>query len=309
MRNAIRLLVLSLLVLVYVCTSRVWSKRPFPTSVPQTPDPTPSGVVKVLFHSNQCGFRGTDAATFDYAFFGELFYNMESYHTFPAHAVHSQAQLSKLEATFPSRVIPLPVPDGKFWRDVPELYRTVLDAVVRDYKIDYLYKIEDGAEAELVLTTVPTLIHAVFECERPHGSRMLAVSDTVHHHGQGCSGSVPHMVWIADCRQETLRAELNIPEDAFVFGWLGGDDAWDASVTGIVKEVAALAPEVYFMFQNFPADQGVLLQNTSNVLLVEATNDAYFKCKFGRTMDVFLHPRPKGETFGLAVAEVSLRNL
>ncbi len=135
---------------------------------------------------------------------------------------------------------------------------------------------------------------------------MMAVSQVVQEHGTGCTDNVPHMVWVADCGSLNLRSVLGIPHTAFVYGWLGGGGSWDPSVTHIVQEVAeGLGEAVYFVFQNFPADQAALIQHLPNVILLESRNDAYFKCAFAQTMDVFLHTRLAGETFGLAVAEVS----
>lgn len=113
------------------------------------------------------------------------------------------------------------------------------------------------------------------------------------------------MVWMADCGSRDLRSNLGIPTQAFVYGWVGGDGSWDPIVTAIVREVAvALGAKVFFLFQNFPHDQAILLSDVYNVILLDAENDAYFKCLFGQTMNVFLHTRVTGETFGLAVAEV-----
>ena len=66
----------------------------------------------------------------------------------------------------------------------------------------------------------------------------------------------------------------------------------------------ALSDDCAFVFLNFPADQAESLHNLENIRLIQATNDPLFKCKFGQTMDLFLHPRLIGKTFGLAIAEV-----
>ena len=260
-------------------------------------------LVKILFHANQCGFRGTDVATYNYAFFGELLYNMKAYHTFPEHMVHSESQRIKLEARFPGRVLPLKV--GYVWDEDPIGYSQALLHIIEQYDIQYLFKEEAGTEKELVLTSIPTLVHAVFDCQQSHGHRMLAISPAVEAHGTSCAGNVPYMVWMAQCGRDSLRLEFRIPDDAFVYGWLGGTDAWDAAVTDIVKDVAVrLGGKVFFMFQNFPADQAPILEELPNVRLIGPTNDDEFKCRFGQTMDIFLHPRLIGETFGMSVAEV-----
>ena len=182
---------------------------------------TPASVnsVRILFHTNRCSFRGHDAATFDYAFFGELFYHMEAYHSFPEHAVLSQSQWNKLETFFPARVLPLTLPDGRYWRDDPSTYSAAVEAIVGRYNIHYLYKIEDGTETKLVSTIIPTLVHSTGDCGSSHGQRIMAIFS--HISGNGCAANVPQMVWVADCGHHDLRGHYGIPNEAIVYGWIG----------------------------------------------------------------------------------------
>lgn len=131
---------------------------------------------------------------------------------------------------------------------------------------------------------------------------MMAISS---HTGNGCAAIVPHMVWVAYCGHHDLRGYYGIPDEAIVYGWIGGDAPWDPVVTELVKEVAFdMGAKVFFLFQDFPLDQSSLLQNMFNVLLVEGTNNPYARCNFVRTLDVLLNPSTTNGELGRAVAEV-----
>ena len=70
-----------------------------------------------------------------------------------------------------------------------------------------------------------------------------------------------------------------------------------------VVEVAKANPNIYFlfMFTNKVAD-------LPNIIHLDGNQDLNYKVKFINTCDAMLHARKVGETFGLAVAEFSLRN-
>ena len=262
-----------------------------------------AGSVRILFHTDHCSFRGHEVAAFEYAFFGELLYYMQAYHTFPEHAVLSQSQWNKLESFFPARVVPLLLPDGQYWRDDPTTYGAALDTLITHHNIDYLYKIEDETERDLISTVVPTLMHATVNCVLSHGQRMMAISSG--HRGHGCAALVPHMVWTADCGQDSLRNFYGIPDEAVVYGWIGGDAPWDPNVTVLVRDAAlALGAKIFFLLQDFPPDQSSWLQDISNVLLITGTSDDYKRCSLGQTLDILLHPQAISNKFGRAAAEV-----
>jgi hypothetical protein len=116
------------------------------------------------------------------------------------------------------------------------------------------------------------------------------------------------MIWLPDDPVDSLRRELGIPEAAFVFGWYGGHDAWDDTMTPLVLEVAAqrLDENVFFLFRIFKNPSQLLLGENPNILSLPADSDMVAKKRFVLTCDVFLHTRTIGETFGLAVAEFSI---
>ncbi len=74
-----------------------------------------------------------------------------------------------------------------------------------------------------------SLTDAKTRCKRSYAHLKAQINCTVEAHGHMCGGNVSHMIWMPDCGQDNLREELDIPVSSFVFGWLGGDDSWDAS--------------------------------------------------------------------------------
>lgn len=220
----------------------------------------------------------------------------------------SLQQRQKLEKTFPGRVVAMPT-GGRLWQDNSTFYASALTEIVQLFGIHFLYKIEAGTETDLVLASIPTVVHAVFKCGDAHGAAMMAISPSVEAHGGDCGGSVPHMVWMPVCasgsHKENLRQELGLPPDSFVFGWFGGEGSWDQGATTIIREVALQGNDSFaFVLMNFPPDQALLLEGLDNVKFIAASNDIYQVCKFGQTINIYLHTRLIGETFGLAVAEV-----
>lgn len=270
--------------------------------------------VKIAFHSYQLGPRGTEVAIFDYGMWLELFYNVESHFVFPYPGWRplEESALIKFNTTFPGRV-------HFVHEDIyrPILYRYKLDNLLRKIRAKILYRIELDYGNYQVSHVVPTLVHEVFNCSVAKGTKHLAISPFVQNSlGDHCTGSVPHTVWLPDCNEENLRESLGIPKDAFVFGWYGGQDAWDASATDIVRKIANKYPDngsttskkVYFLFQNFPIQEYDRLKDLKNIVLVPTTSSLIQKCRFIQTCDAFLHTRRLGESFGLAVAEFAIKN-
>jgi hypothetical protein len=101
-----------------------------------------------------------------------------------------------------------------------------------------------------------------------------------------------------------LRKELSIPENAIVFGRHGGVETFDISfVKKIVRKKIRYRRNIYFLFMytNKFIDH-------PQVIHLDGNQDLEYKVKFINTCDAMLHARKVGETFGLAVAEFSLRN-
>ena len=160
-----------------------------------------------------------------------------------------------------------------------------------------------------------TLVHAVFDGRTPHGDVYARIAPCVPASGRGRKGGVPvvpHIVRRRDEQGGDMREELGIPADATVFGRHGGFDVFDIfEAHGAVLSVARARPGIYFLFlntrplimdENGEAD---VSRTPPNIIYLPATMDENAKQRFIRTCDAMLHARRSGETFGLAIAEVS----
>lgn len=256
-------------------------------------------VTKILFKSNHISERGTEVAIFDYGYFAEKFFHVES--SFVFKRLISTSAFEKFQSTFPERVY---LPSSMATDE--ERSQFVRD-VAAQVKPDAFYSIEAGDTMSEMVENTTTLVHAVFSCDFKHGDKYVAISDFVYDIGGECEGVVPHMVWLPDDPVDSLRKSLGIPENVLVFGWYGGHDAWDDKATSVILEVAQKRREdVYFLFRNFKDDSLLQLSTNPNILSLPLDSNLLSKKRFILTCDAFLHTRTLGETFGLAVAEFSI---
>jgi glycosyltransferase involved in cell wall biosynthesis len=102
-----------------------------------------------------------------------------------------------------------------------------------------------------------------------------------------------------------MRKELNIPEDATVFGRHGGLHQFDIRyVQDVVYNIAKSNPNIYFLFVNTYN----FCEKLNNIIHLNTIIDLNIKRKFINTCDAMLWARSDGETFGLSIAEFSICN-
>lgn len=248
--------------------------------------------MKVLFHSNQLGIRGTEVALFDYAF-------------------HNQALLGNQSAIaydgMSERNDPLVI--EKFQKHFP-LYAysdfSEFDASVEKSGCDRAYFIKAGKRDGKLSSRVPNLIHAVFRTEARefHGSVFAFVSEWLARTApDGPVPFVPHMIDLPRL-DDDLRGALNIPADALVIGSYGGADCFNVSfVPDCIRVVLERRKDVYFLFMNYPR-----FVEHERAIFLERNSDPEFKVRFINTVDAMLHAQRMGESFGLACGEFSSRN-
>jgi hypothetical protein len=101
---------------------------------------------------------------------------------------------------------------------------------------------------------------------------------------------------------ENLRKELNIPEDAIVFGRYGGTETFDIPfVHEAIKKILETSPDIYFLFMNTD-----VFYEHPHILYIKGTTDMEYKKKFINTSDALLHARKDGESFGLTCGEFAI---
>ncbi|MEM7561567.1 MAG: hypothetical protein AAF353_00815 [Pseudomonadota bacterium] len=176
------------------------------------------------------------------------------------------------------------------------------DDLIARHGITHLYIIKSGQDLERQSRVAKNCIHCVFQCGNPHGDVYAAVSPYIADYN-GTVPVVPHIVHLPESN-DSMRAELGIPDNAVVFGGYGGRHAFDIDyVKETVHEVAAKHDHIHFLFANFEP----FGQPRRNVHFLPAVVSNQ-KAPFINTCDAMLWARQMGETFGLAIAEFSLLN-
>lgn len=248
--------------------------------------------MKIAFHSNQLGLRGTEIALYDYAHYNEVELGNQSIILTNLKApFHDHRAIHKFGARFPVFA----------YADWVEAER-ILEA----NHVDVLYCIKAGINDGIVSKRCKTVVHAVFKYCEPHGDVYAYVSEwlATHMSSQGrVFPFVPHIVEAPRSR-ETMRQQLGIAPEAFVFGRFGGAETFDLPfVHEVVERVAIAMPERYFVFMN----TNQFCTPRQNIIFLEGAADVSEKERFINTCDAMLHARQSGETFGLAIAEFAVR--
>lgn len=237
--------------------------------------------MKILFCENQLGYRGTTVSTFSYAVGNENILGNDSFIAAPKNS--ELTSLDKFWERFPDRVF--------LYEDFNEL-----QALVDDEKIDVVYQIISGEDTSKKLLNTKNVYHAVFNVKNPEITAYVSSWLADQHSGSRCC---PHIVSMTDAGYD-YRDHLGLSKDSLIVGRHGGNDSFDIPYTAsVIQSVLQNRPDIYFLFLNtdrLPFDH-------ERVLYFDATYDDEIKSAFINTVDVGLHCRTRGETFGLSVCE------
>ena len=242
----------------------------------------------VCFWLEHLGERGMCVSTFDYAYYNQKFLQNKSVILYNIEDETNDEEVRKnMENHF----------------EIYGIRRHELDYFTKNMQCDLLYILKHGKEDDMMNFQVKTAIHAVFEGGTPHGDKFAVISKDVNNAGD--HPVIPHMIDLPD-HNENMRKELGIPEDALVFGRHGGYEQFNIDyVKDVVREIALCKPEeIYFVFLNTEP----FCEELPNIIHLEKTIDKHKKVKFINTCDAMLWARSGGETFGLSIAEFSIKN-
>jgi hypothetical protein len=169
---------------------------------------------------------------------------------------------------------------------------------------DIIYSIKYGKNDGFVFNNIKNVIHYVFDATEPHGNVFAAVSETLAKKF-GKSLYVPHMISLEPSKtKENLRKDLNIPEDAIVFGRHGGQDTFNLEIAfNAIKRTVSQFEKIYFVFVNTP----VFHVHPQIIYLDKIITDEE-KNKYISTCDAHLECSNLGHTFGIAIGEFSVND-
>jgi hypothetical protein len=233
-------------------------------------------MIKVLFHSNQLGIRGTETALYEYAHYNETLLGNASYIAAP---VYSDMQTyEKFKSRFEDRVL---------------LYGNPNE--LQSNNFDVAYFIKAGYNDGKLIEGAKNIVHYVFEGSAPHGDIYVGVSEWLSKKYN--TDYLPHIVTLPEVFY-SYREYLGIAETDIVFGRHGGFDQFDVPYLKEVVEAAA-ATGIKFLFMN----TSVFTIEHPNIMYLNPSYDLDTKSAFINTCDAMLHGRTEGETFGLSVCE------
>jgi glycosyltransferase involved in cell wall biosynthesis len=246
----------------------------------------------VAFLSNKLTLRGTEVAMYDYADYNEkILGNKSIIITRDFNKIYNHWDVDKMAYE-------------KFNKRFQVYYyetQNDIDKIVLNNKITHLYIIKAGDHDGLYSNYCKNIIHCVFSTRQPHGDIYIPVGQTVNNLCKTNYRVLPHIVTLPECN-ENLRSELNIPNDAVVFGRYGGKETFDIRfVHDVIKNIVDNTNNIYFLFMNTNN-----FYEHKNIIHIPGNSDVIYKIKFINTCDALIHARVSGETFGLTCGEFAI---
>ena len=246
-------------------------------------------MVKIAFHDNQLCERGTTVSLYDYAYYNKHYLGNESIIMYYDKDHRNDLEvIEKFKKEFTLR------PYNNWQQDA--------DEILKEEKCDILYMQKAGEwDGKMAKPQIcKNIIHCVFNTQCKHGDVYARIS--------GCFGEnypiVNYMVNLPNV-DTNMREELNIPNDAIVFGRHGGMDQFNIRyVHDVINKITDKYPNIYFLLVN----TNKFCKEKSNIIHYNKIIDLEKKVKFINTCDAMIHARQMGETFGAAVSEFSIKN-
>jgi hypothetical protein len=241
--------------------------------------------MKIAMHSNNLCARGVPKSVYKYSHYLESLFNHEIvciyYNKSKFNDDHGIAKFSSTFKTYG-------------YDEWPE----VID-ILREESVDLLYMQKAGSYDGKLSNEIPTLIHSVFQEHDPHGAVYAYISEWLSETVPGNHDYVPYIVELPDPNKD-LRSELDIPEDALIFGRHGAYTQFNLKfVHQCVYDIANNHDDIYFLFMNTEP----FSEHLKNIIHLPISADEQVISNFINTCDSMIHARAMGESFGLAIAE------
>lgn len=178
-----------------------------------------------------------------------------------------------------------------------------LDDIAAQHHLDVVFVAKWGVPDELVTTSVPCIVHAIFDCATPHGDVYVAISECMKEKCKSECDVLPFCVEVLP-QTASLRQELGIPDSAIVFGRHGGYDQFDIPFVQRAVERFTRHKKFYFIFMNTKQ----FMPSSAHVFFLPGSTDLQSRSNFIHACDAMIHGRSDGETFSMACGEFSIAN-
>jgi hypothetical protein len=258
--------------------------------------------MKIAFSDNYLGERGTAVALYDFAHYNETILGNTSIILMPkSHPAQVETVVNKFKNRF-----------EVFEHDFKNINQ--VDAILLEQKADAFYTVGNNDFHNIV---IPNLSHMVFLCNPSHYNcrsqdRIAFISDYLSNLAKAqFNANIPSIPWMIDIPNVSadMRETLEIPSDALVLGYHGGEDCFGIPwVAGPIKQALDYRPDLYILLVNVKKELTSIDFNHPRLMFLPKIVDMEQKAKFIKTCDAMLHARQHGETFGLSCGEFSVLN-
>lgn len=257
--------------------------------------------MNIAFFIRQFSERGTEVSTYDYADANETVLHNRSIivsFTETARISHRLNATNASYAKFQSRFTVIQI-------DCIE----DMSQVIATHNLHFFYTQTHGShdvyqfENKNIWGSCKTIKHCVFTTRCPESDFHISISEALNTTNQTNIPVIPYIVSLPHITT-TLHNELHIPPNATVFGRYGGESEFDISIAhDAIRLYLDENPNVYFVMMNTSP-----FYTHPRILYLPCTTNVEYKVQFINTCDAMIHARTMGETFGLAVAEFSIKN-
>lgn len=250
-------------------------------------------MMKIAFHDRFISERESTNAMIDYAYFNQSLLNNKSVIIFNKNTILNQHVMKKLELMF----------DCFGYNSFDEFAK-----IIADQNIDVLYIITTGNKNDIIphINGCKNVVHAIFNYN-VHGDTFACISEWMSKQVNNVIPFVPRMIDLPVLSSENnnMRKQLNIPDDAVVFGRYGSADTFNIDfVHYAITDIVLKLPNIYFLFANTQK----FCETHPQIIHLDVLLEKHEKVQFINTCNAMLHARLQGETFGLAIGEFSSLN-
>ncbi len=257
--------------------------------------------MNVGFFVRQFTERGTEVAIYDYAKYNEDMLHHHSYIICFTQETQKKFNFTTERPSYDKFKARFTILEINHIHD--------MKYIIQQYQLSFFYTLTHGGrdiysfEDKQLWGNCKTIKHCVFDTTYPEGDYYISIGNSVNHTYRTHCTVIPHMVDLPDVDGH-LRDTFHIPSDSIVYGRYGGFHEFNIPmVHQAIQQYLDMDPTCYFLFMNTHT-----FYEHPRIIYLEKNVNLDDKVKFINTCDAMIHAREMGETFGLSVAEFSIKN-
>ena len=258
--------------------------------------------MNIAFFVSHFTERGTECAIYDYAKYNEEILNNKSTIICFSEKAQSEHGLPNERYSYDKFSTRFPI------IEIADI--TEMEKIIKQFNLSFFYTLTHGGDNDMyqfknnkIWGNCKTIKHCVFDTRCKDGDFYISISDMLNAKYKTNIPVIPHIVDLPS-GDKNLRNELQIPEDAIVFGRYGGQYEFNIKMTHeAIIEFLDIDKTSYFLFMNTN-----IFYEHPRIIYLPCNVDLHYKVMFINTCDAMIHARQMGETFGLSIAEFSIKN-